>query len=180
MKRLQRFCATVVMATASINAGAQCTFGGFVPMPIGSTFAIGPALYPYFADLSTGVLATVNAAVAAWNSTDANGRIQGWSSWVSSNDCPHNQPFQIGMYPFFNSTCPTLTKQFGNPQTIAPYEAGGQQSLSAPLGFADYWETPSLGTTSPIGTRSVSLNANLLWTTAVGGGYLERMTSAQS
>lgn len=145
MKNIFKFLAILLLPSVA-NALAVCAFYPFQQVASNTSYPFGPLMAYYYYNIPQ-VQNAVESARAAWDSTDAAGRLVGPMGWVSGSDCPTGQPFQIGIYSFSSSTCPALTKYNVAYNTLA---------------FVYYYVDPE-NPPSPVSTRAISINLDVAW-----------------
>ncbi len=173
-KKLISACIGLWFALYQGYSGAQgsCAAGQAPALPSGTplNFYVGASFGSIYYSPLSGVPATTAAAVATWNATNVNGRL-GATVLGTVPDCPPTSAanpflygvFRIGAFPFYQSTCYALTRQPGSASITGPggNPALGQQVTTA-LAFVDYLP-PATGQPTAGYSRSILLNANLLW-----------------
>ena len=142
----------VISATALSQPA--CHLAGATPLPLNSTFNVGPDLAQSITNIPE-IGQAILDGIAVWNvpGYHTNGRLVTPNA-VSASDCPTGLPLQIGVFHFEGSNCKAA---------VDSGLTGNFDEFNIPLGFVDYYARPWCGNCLDLGTKSISLNLDVLW-----------------
>ncbi len=146
----------LLSASTAVMGFPACHLRAATPIPLNTTYNVGPNLAGAITNIP-GLGQALLDGINVWNVSGyyTNGRLIAPGT-ISASDCPDGLSLQVGVYSFEASTCQAAIKT----GVTGSYDL---DDLFIPLGFVDYYHNPNCQNCTTLGTKSISLNLNVLW-----------------